>query len=188
MTGRHPDPPGNPSDGGRAGLEPLRIAVGSDRAGHDLKEVLAEHLRGHPMVASVLDVGVDAHAQRAYPQIAAAAARLVAGEAVDRAVLVCHTGLGVAIAANKVTGIRAVTAHDALSVRAAVLSNDAQVLAFGAGVIGLALARHLTDEWLACRFDPTSSAARKVQMITDLEPTGRTSGPHHRGPDGFRPG
>ncbi|WP_445277828.1 RpiB/LacA/LacB family sugar-phosphate isomerase, partial [Streptomyces sp. DSM 41033] len=96
---------------------------------------------------------------------------------VDRALLICHTGLGMAIAANKMSGVRAVTAHDSLSVRASVLSNNAQVLTFGAGIIGLTLAKQLAEEWLACRFDPAASAARKVLMIHDLERTGRTIPP-----------
>jgi ribose 5-phosphate isomerase B len=72
--------------------------------------------------------------------------------------LICGTGLGVAIAANKVTGIRAVTAHDSFSVERAVLSNDAQVLCLGQRVIGLELARRLVKEWLGYRFDPVSYA------------------------------
>lgn len=154
---------------GPGNLAPLRLVIGSDRAGQDYKDALVDHLRGHDLVASVLDVGVHAHTDGAYPQIAEAAARCVAHAQADRALLVCHTGLGVAIAANKVQGIRAVTAHDSLSVRASVLSNNAQILAFGSGVIGLALAKGLAEQWLTHRFDPASPAARKVHMITALE-------------------
>nr|WP_176724311.1 MULTISPECIES: RpiB/LacA/LacB family sugar-phosphate isomerase [unclassified Streptomyces] len=154
-------------------MPPLHLVIGADRAGQDYKDALAEHLRKHRLVASVLDIGVHLRSEGAYPQIAEEAARRVAEATVDRALLICHTGLGVAIAANKVPGVRAVTAHDSLSVRASVLSNNAQVLTFGAGIIGLALAKQLAEEWLAHRFDPTASAARKVQMIHDLECTGR---------------
>ncbi|MBO0518373.1 RpiB/LacA/LacB family sugar-phosphate isomerase, partial [Streptomyces beijiangensis] len=84
----------------------------------------------------------------AYPHVAVDAARLVADGSFDRALLVCGTGLGVAISANKVPGIRAVTAHDSFSVERAVLSNDAQVLCLGQRVIGLELARRLVREWL----------------------------------------
>lgn len=76
----------------------------------------------------------------------------------DRALLICGTGLGVAISANKVTGVRAVTAHDSFSVERAVLSNDAQVLCLGQRVIGLELARRLVREWVEYRFDPVSEA------------------------------
>ena len=93
---------------------------------------------------------------------------IAAGKA-DRALLVCGTGLGVAIAANKVSGIRAVTAHDSYSVERAVLSNNAQVLTFGQRVIGLELARRLAREWLTYRFDETSASADKVKVLTDYE-------------------
>lgn len=74
----------------------------------------------------------------------------------DRALLICGTGLGVAIAANKVPGVRAVTAHDSFSVERAVLSNDAQVLCLGQRVVGIELARRLVREWVGYRFDPVS--------------------------------
>jgi len=84
------------------------------------------------------------------------AAKLIKSGEADRALLICGTGLGVAISANKVTGIRAVTAHDSFSVERAVLSNDAQVLCLGQRVIGLELARRLVKEWVGYRFDPVS--------------------------------
>jgi ribose 5-phosphate isomerase B len=76
--------------------------------------------------------------------------------AADRALLVCGTGLGVAIAANKVPGVRAVTAHDSFSVERAVLSNDAQVLCLGQRVVGIELARRLVREWVGYKFDTVS--------------------------------
>jgi ribose 5-phosphate isomerase B len=99
-----------------------------------------------PRVVSVVDVGADD--KTPYPHIAAAAAKLVASGEADRALLICGTGLGVAISANKIKGIRAVTAHDSFSVERAVLSNNAQVLCMGERVIGLELARRLAKEWL----------------------------------------
>jgi len=87
----------------------------------------------------------------------------------DRALLICGTGLGVAISANKVKGIRAVTAHDSFSVERAVLSNDAQVLCMGERVVGLELARRLAKEWLGYVFDPKSASAAKVDAITQYE-------------------
>ena len=123
----------------------------------------------HARVASVIDVGVGPDEHTHYPHIAAAAARLVADGTADRALLICGTGLGVAISANKIPGIRAVTAHDSFSVERAVLSNDAQVLCFGQRVIGVELARRLTREWLGYRFDPQSASAEKVAAIADYE-------------------
>jgi len=149
----------------------FRIAIGSDDAGHDLKEVLGRDLAADPRVAEVLDVGVDADGHTAYPHVAVAAARLVADGSADRALLVCGTGLGVAISANKVPGIRAVTAHDSFSVERSVLSNDAQVLCLGQRVIGVELARRLVREWLGYAFDPASPSADKVAAISTYETT-----------------
>jgi len=151
---------------------PLRIVIGSDDAGFDYKEILKKDLDAHPGVASLVDVGVDADGHTAYPRVAIAAAELVASGEADRALLICGTGLGVAIAANKVAGIRAVTAHDSYSVERGVLSNDAQVLTMGQRVVGIELARRLAREWLMYRFDSTSASAEKVAVIDEYEQTG----------------
>jgi ribose 5-phosphate isomerase B len=149
----------------------LRIVIDADDAGFEYKEALKKDLAANPMVESVVDVGVGADEHTAYPHVAVRAAELVAAGGADRALLVCGTGLGVAISANKVPGIRAVTAHDSFSVERAVLSNDAQVLTFGQRVIGLELARRLAREWLTYRFDDTSASAEKVRALSDYEET-----------------
>lgn len=140
-----------------AAPRPWRIVVGSDEAGLDYKTILKRDLEADDRVVEVIDVGVGADESTAYPHVAVAAARLVASGEADRALLVCGTGLGVAISANKVHGIRAVTAHDGFSVERAVLSNDAQILCFGQRVIGIELARRLAGEWLDYHFDQNSS-------------------------------
>ncbi|PJJ70802.1 ribose 5-phosphate isomerase B [Diaminobutyricimonas aerilata] len=145
------------------------IVIGADDAGFAYKEVLREYLEKDPRVREVIDVGVDADGTTPYPRVAIAAAEKVADGSVDRALLVCGTGLGVAIAANKVRGVRAVTAHDSYSVERSVLSNNAQVLTFGARVIGIELAKKLTDEWLSHEFDPGSASAAKVELIEGYE-------------------
>nr|WP_275427308.1 RpiB/LacA/LacB family sugar-phosphate isomerase [Streptomyces sp. NEAU-S7GS2] len=160
------------------GLGGLRIAIGSDRAGFAYKRALEADLRRSRQVSAVLDVGVDDRARISYPLIAAAAGHLVAGGKADRALLVCHTGLGMAIAANKVPGLRAVTAHDPYSVRHAVLHNDAQVLALGSGIVGLSVARQLVTTWLNLRFDPHSSAAAKVALLQHIDPSQPLAAPH----------
>ncbi|GAB3832224.1 ribose-5-phosphate isomerase [Dactylosporangium cerinum] len=147
----------------------LRIAVGSDDAGIRLKEALRRDFEADDRVAEVVDLGVDRDEHTAYPHIAAAAAQLIAAGRVDRALLVCGTGLGVAISANKFPGIRAVTAHDSYSVERSVLSNDAQVLCFGERVVGVELARRLAREWLGYHFDPTSASSAKVAAISSYE-------------------
>lgn len=148
---------------------PLRIVVGSDDAGYQYKEALKADLEANPDVFLVEDVGVDADSHTPYPTVAIAAAEMVAHGRADRALLVCGTGLGVAIAANKVPGVRAVTAHDSYSVERAVLSNNAQVLTFGQRVIGLELARRLAREWLTYEFDDASPSATKVEVLSEYE-------------------
>src|SRR5438046_988189 len=133
----------------------LRLVIACDSAGFEYKEALKSDLQANPAVVHVTDLGVQHLEDTAYPHVAIAAARFVASGSADRALLICGTGLGVAISANKVPGIRAVTAHDSFSVERAVLSNNAQVLCFGQRVIGLELARRLAREWIEYRFDPT---------------------------------
>ena len=94
--------------------------------------------------------------------------KIRAGEA-DRAILVCGTGIGVAIAANKVPGIRATIAHDSFSVERSVLSNNCHILTLGQRVIGLQFARRLALEWLDYVFDPTSASGPKVVEISEYE-------------------
>jgi ribose 5-phosphate isomerase B len=149
----------------------FRIVVGSDCAGLRYKEILAEQLRNDDRVAEVIDVGRDIDEDTHYPHIAVAAGRLIMEGEADRALLVCGTGLGVAISANKVPGIRAVTAHDSFSVERAVLSNDAQVLCMGERVVGLEVAKRLAREWLDYHFDTSSASAAKVAAIGEYERT-----------------
>jgi ribose 5-phosphate isomerase B len=143
----------------------FRLVVGCDDAGFEYKEAIKADLLQDPRVASVVDVGVDADGHTAYPHVAVNAAKLVADDEADRAILICGTGLGVAISANKVPGIRAVTAHDSFSVERSILSNDAQVLCMGQRVVGLEVARRMAREWLGYTFDPTSASAAKVAAI-----------------------
>jgi len=149
---------------------PLRIAIGSDQAGHAYKTALHATLSSSPHVSKVIDVGVPHNEDKTpYPNIAIDASKMILAGDVDRALLICGTGLGVAISANKVPGIRAVTAHDSYSVERGVLSNDAQVLCMGERVVGLELAKRLAGEWVMYRFDPTSGSAKKVEAITRFE-------------------
>ncbi|QIG39506.1 ribose-5-phosphate isomerase [Microbacterium sp. 4R-513] len=147
----------------------LTIVVGADDAGFAYKEVLRDLLAADPRVTEVIDVGVGSDDPTPYPRVAVKAATIVSRGEADRALLICGTGLGVAIAANKVRGIRAVTAHDSYSVERSVKSNNAQVLTLGARVIGLELAKKLVDEWLAHTFDPGSASAAKVELIDRYE-------------------
>ena len=147
----------------------LRLIVGSDDAGYEYKERIKADLEANPLVAEVIDVGVDADSHTNYPAVATAAAERVRDGEADRAILICGTGLGVAMAANKVTGIRAVTAHDSFSVERSILSNDAQVLCMGQRVVGIELARRLAKEWLTYTFDPSSHSQANVDDICAYE-------------------
>lgn len=146
-----------------------RIVVGSDDAGYQYKEAIKADLLAHSGVEVVEDVGVDENGHTPYPTVAIIAAEMVREGRADRALLVCGTGLGVAISANKVHGVRAVTAHDSYSVERSVLSNNAQVLTMGQRVIGLELARRLAREWLEYEFDESSASAEKVAVIERYE-------------------
>lgn len=150
--------------------KPMTIVLGGDDAGLGYRAALKADLEKDPRIAKVLDVGVlSATDKTSYAHPAVEAAKMVAKGEADRAILVCGTGLGVAIAANKVPGIRAVTAHDSFSVERSILSNNAQVLCMGERVIGLELARRLVREWCGYHFDEKSASAAKVQDIMDHE-------------------
>ncbi|WP_406690486.1 ribose-5-phosphate isomerase [Saccharopolyspora sp. ID03-671] len=149
-----------------------RIVVGCDDAGLDYKERIAEDLRADPRVGEVIDLGVhrgsdDVH--RPYPEIGLAAGEAIRDGRADRAVLICGTGIGMALSANKVAGVRATTAHDSYSAERSVLSNNCQVVTFGQRVVGLELARRLVAEWLGFEFDHQSASAAKVELIAEYE-------------------
>lgn len=138
-------------------------------AGLSYKDTIKADFERDPRVKDILDVGVGKGDKTAYPHKAVEAAKLVVEGKADRALLICGTGLGVAISANKVKGIRAFTAHDSFSVERGVLSNNAQVFCMGERVIGLELARRLAKEWLGYEFDEKSASAAKVDAICQYE-------------------
>lgn len=152
----------------------IRIVLGADEAGVDYKDKVLEDLRQDPRVSEVIDIGVNRSDapedfSKPYPYVGIAAGEMIRDGAADRAILFCGTGIGVAIAANKVDGIRATTAHDSFSVERSILSNDCQVLTMGQRVVGIELARRLAKEWIGYSFDPDSASASKVKVLTDFE-------------------
>lgn len=144
----------------------MRLAIGSDEAGFDLKELLKAELAagGH----EVEDYGTAAGESALYPDVAFAVAEGVAAGRHERAVLVCGTGIGMCISANKVKGVRAAQAHDTYSAERAQKSNDAQVLCLGARVVGPELARAVVAAFMASRFEAGRSAD-KVRRIQAFE-------------------
>lgn len=144
----------------------MRIGVGADLNAYELKELIKAHLieRGH----EVVDYGVESAQDVDYPDVAEPVARAVADGELDRAVLVCGTGLGMAIVANKVHGVRAAPVTDPYSAERAIKSNNAKVLCLGALVVGQSVAPILVDHWLDGEFVGGGSG-RKVAKIEDLD-------------------
>jgi ribose 5-phosphate isomerase B len=136
------------------------IAVGADEAGAPLKEHLAHYLEAHGY--DIKDYGNGT--EQDYPDVAAHVAEAVSNGEHERALLVCGTGLGMAITANKIPGVRAVTAHDPYSAERARKSNDAQVLAMGARVIAPEAAEKVLDHWLESEFQGGGSTAKVEKM------------------------
>jgi ribose 5-phosphate isomerase B len=148
----------------------VKVVVAADNAGVELKNQVRDLLRADERVSEVIDLGVASPEDDcAYPVLGVAAAETVARGEADRGVLVCGTGIGVAISANKVPGVRAAVAHDSYSAERSVKSNNCQIITFGARVIGPELAKKIVGEWLEHAFDPSSPSAAKVAHITDYE-------------------
>lgn len=144
----------------------MLIAIGADHNGYHLKQRVADHLRG--CGHEVRDFGCHSLDPIDYPDIAATVGRAVAGGECERAVLICGTGLGMAIAANKIPGVSAAPVTDPYSAERARKSNNAQVLCLGAKVVGEEVAPLLVDHWLDAEFAGGDSA-RKVAKIAALE-------------------
>lgn len=145
----------------------MKIAVAGDSAGEGLAKTLAEHLKDKHEVAEVsrTDAGPDAF----YANLSDRVASAVMDGTYDRAILVCGTGIGVQIAANKVPGIRAAQCHDTYSAERAALSNNAQIITMGARVVGPELAKAIADAFLKETFDPEGRSAGNVNAIGDVD-------------------
>ena len=144
----------------------MRIAVASDHAGFELKQQVATLLRGDGH--DVVDLGAHSDASVDYPPLAEAAARMVAESQAERGVLVCGSGVGVSIVANKVDGVRAVNAHDADEARMSRRHNDANVLALSGARLGIAQVGEILAAFLSTGFDG-GRHARRVGLIGEVE-------------------
>lgn len=144
----------------------MNIAIGCDEAACELKEIIKKHLlaSGH----EVVDFGTHNNQPVLYPEIGIAVAQAIAAGKHARGILLCGTGIGMAISANKVSGIRAAQTHDTYSAERAVKSNDAHIITLGARVIGSELAKTIVDHFLASHFSGGNSA-KKVDAITNYE-------------------
>ena len=144
----------------------MKIAMGADHFGYPLKEALRDHLQG--LGHEVVDFGVHDTRPVDYPDVAIEVAHAVAGGSFERAILVCGTGIGMAITANKVAGVRAASVADPYSAERARKSNNAQVLCLGSRVVAPDVATIIVDHWLASEFQGGDSA-RKVAKIDALD-------------------
>lgn len=145
----------------------MRVVLGADHAGWELKNELVRHLDelGH----QVIDVGTDSTEPVDYPDFAARVGRaVVAGEA-ERGIVVCGSGAGASIAANKITGVRCAVVHDHYTAAQAVEHDDMNVLAIGARVIGVASALDIVDTFLTAQFSGEERHVRRLRKVVELD-------------------
>lgn len=149
----------------------MKIAIAGDSAGAPLAKVLAQHLQGRDGLEVAELSAAPGGAEEFYANLADRVASQVVDGTYDRAILCCGTGIGVAISANKVPGIRAAQVHDTYSAERAALSNDAHVITMGARVIGTELAKAIAEAWIANteRFDASGRSAPNVAAIEAVE-------------------
>jgi ribose 5-phosphate isomerase B len=140
----------------------MNIVIGSDHLGFDLKNLLKEYIEGQGHVCD--DLGTYSHDPVDYPDVALKVAEDIAAGKHARGILICGTGIGMAIVANKVPGVRAAQAHDIYSAERARKSNDAQIITLGALVVGPELAKALIDVWLRSEFGGGRSAPKVAKI------------------------
>lgn len=145
----------------------MKISIACDHGALELKNVIMAHLQqqGH----TVVNFGTDTLDSCDYPDFAGAAAKAVAAGECDRGIVLCSTGIGVSIAANKVKGVRCALLSDLMSARLTREHNDTNVMAMGAFIVGQALALQIVDTWLATEFSGGERHARRIAKLAELE-------------------
>ena len=145
----------------------MKISIGCDHGALTLKNKVVEHLKknGH----EVMDFGTHTAASCDYPEFAAAAARAVANGECEKGIVLCTTGIGVSISANKVSGIRCALLSDVWSAKMTRLHNDTNVMALGAGVVGENLALEIVDTWVGTEFSGDERHQRRIDKVMALE-------------------
>ena len=143
------------------------IVLGSDHAGFELKQELVDYVRelGH----LVIDVGTDSTAPVDYPDFAQKVGESVANNQAERGILLCGSGAGASIAANKIKGVRAALAHDHYTAHQAVEHDDANVLVLGARIIGASVARELVASFLGAQFTGEERHQRRLNKVLQIE-------------------
>lgn len=145
-----------------------KLAIGNDHAATDLKFEIMDYLREKGY--EVINVGTDEKTSFNYAVSALKVARLVADKEVDGGILICGTGVGISLAANKVKGIRAAVCSEPFTARLSKQHNNSNIIAFGARVVGPGLAKMIVDAWLEAEFEGGRHQTR-VDMITEIEET-----------------
>ena len=145
----------------------MKIAIGCDHGALELKDLMVAHLQkqGH----EVKDFGTYTKESCDYPEFAAAAAKAVAAGECDKGIVLCTTGIGVSITANKIKGIRCALLSDVMSARMTREHNDTNVMAIGAGVVGQMLALEIADTWLGTQFSGEARHQRRIDKVMALE-------------------
>jgi len=166
----------------------MKIALGCDSAGKPLMDVVEAWLRERDGVRVTNLSEPEAGAEERYAEMTERVARRVVDGEFERAILMCGTGLGVCISANKVPGIRAALAHDTYSAERAALSNNAQIITLGARVVGPELAKAVVATWLEAEFDPNGRSAANVAAIDALDESRGAEGERGVGADARGPG
>lgn len=144
----------------------MRIVIGNDHTAVEMKQCIKEYLEGQGH--EVINVGTDSSESVDYPVFGEKVARAVVAKEADRGIAICGTGVGIGIACNKVRGVRCVTCSEPYSARYARLHNNANVLSFGARVVGQELAKMIVDEFIGTEFEG-GRHERRVNMILGLE-------------------
>jgi len=145
----------------------MKIAIACDHGALELKNAIIAHLEGKGH--TVVNFGTDTLDSCDYPDFVAPAAKAVAAGECDRGIVLCSTGIGVSIAANKVKGIRCALLSDLMSARLTREHNDTNMMAMGAFVVGVALAKEIVDTWLGTEFSQGERHARRIAKIHKLE-------------------
>jgi ribose 5-phosphate isomerase B len=143
----------------------MKIAIGNDEYGLAYKQMIMKTFPQHEYV----DMGTYDETPVSYPRVGVKVAKLTAAGSCDRGILICGTGIGMALTANKIKGCYAAVCHDVYSTERSILSNNCNVMCMGALVIGRKTAESLVRIWLDLRFDPGSASAKKVALIKDIE-------------------
>ena len=146
----------------------MKLVIGNDHAAVELKNEIKAYLeeKGH----EVINIGTDTHDSCNYPEYGEKAGRMVAAGEVDGGVLICGTGVGISLAANKVKGVRACVCSEPYSARMSKQHNNSNIIAFGARVIGVETAKMIVDEWMNAKYEGGRHQVR-VDMLTEIEQT-----------------